>query len=201
MIRQQHLIPFLFLWFASVFAVHFLPAAEPCHSGLQPGQRPGPYSAIISTGPERGKSHCYICETGDRPAVVVFARSLGDGLGKLCQELDRAVAEHKKGELKAWVTFLNDNQLSFDPKVVRWGKKYALRTIPLGVFEDVAGPPSYRLAQDADITILLFVKQEVTASFAFRPGELTKDNLRKVLKALPAIVGEKGKETTATKGP
>jgi hypothetical protein len=200
MIRQHHLIPFLSLLFSCMFVVDILPAAEPCQSGLQPGQRPGPYSAIISTGPERGKSHCYICETGDRPAVVMFARSLGDGLGKLCQELDRAVAEHKKDQLRAWVTFLSDDQLSLDPKVVHWGKKYALRTVPLGVFEDVGGPPSYRLARDADVTVLLFVKQEVTASFAFRQGELTKDNLKKVLKALPGIVGEKEKKTTATRG-
>jgi hypothetical protein len=200
MIRQQHLIPFLSLLFSSMFVADILPAAEPCRSGLQPGQRPGPYSAIISTGPERGKPHCYICETGDRPAVVVFARSLDDGLGKLCQELDRAVAEHKKTELRAWVTFLSDDQLSFDPKVVQWGTKYALRTVPLGVFEDIGGPPSYRLARDADVTVLLFAKQEVRASFAFRQGELTKDNVKKVLKALPGIVGETEKKTAATKG-
>src|SRR5437660_4863526 len=132
MIRQHHVFPFSSLLLSFMFVVNILPAAEPCQSGLQPGQRPGPYSAIISTGPERGKPHCYICETGDRPAVVEFARSLGDGLGKLCQELDRAIAEHKKKELTAWVTFLSGDQLSLDPKLVQWCKKYALRSVPLG---------------------------------------------------------------------
>jgi len=43
--------------------------------GLTPGQRPGPYSSVVSVGAERGQSHCYICDTADRPAVVVFART------------------------------------------------------------------------------------------------------------------------------
>src|SRR5207248_11550441 len=147
----------------STLAVDRCPAADPCRSGLDPGQRPGPYAAVISTGPERGKAHCYICETGDRPAVVVFARTLSEPLAKLCRKLDKAVAEHQGAELRSWVTFLNVEPLSFDPKVVRWAKEHALRNVPLGIFEDLGGPPSYRLARDADVTVLLFVKQKVAA--------------------------------------
>jgi hypothetical protein len=175
----------------SCFFVFFLDgnrAADPCRSGLQPGQRPGPYAAVISTGPERGKSHCYICETGDRPAIVVFARKLSEPLGKLCQHIDQAVAQQAKAELRAWVTFLSDDQPNLDPKVVQWGKKYALRNVPLGVFEDVGGPPSYRLAPDADATVLLFVKQKVVANFAFRDGELTEEKIAEVVEALPRIL-------------
>ena len=175
-------------------------ADQPCRSGLQPGQRPGPYAAVISTGPERGKSHCYICETADRPAVVVFARSLSEPLGKLCQQLDQAIAKHAKAELRAWVTFLSDDQLSLDPKVVQWGKKYALRSVPLGVFEDIGGPPSYRLAPDADVTVLLFVKQKVVANFAFREGELTEEKITLVIGALPRVVAEDKQKTATTKG-
>jgi len=191
------------LFFSCLFLLFVVAdgAAEPCRSGLQPGQRPGPYSAVISTGPERGKAHCYICETGDRPAVVVFAQSLSAPLGKLCQRLDQAVAEHKKVELRAWVTFLSEDQLSLDARVVEWGKKYALRSVPLGVFEDVGGPPSYRLAGDADVTVLLFVQQKIIANFAFREGELTKEKVAEVMKALPRIVGEKNQQTATTEKP
>jgi hypothetical protein len=187
--RRNQLVFFFF--FAYLFGIFLLSgeAAEPCRSGLQPGQRPGPYAAVISTGPERGKSHCFICETADRPAVVIFARTLGDSLGKLCQQLDWAVAEHKKADLRAWVTFLNEDQLGFDPKVVDWSKKNALRNVPLGIFEDAGGPPSYRLARDADVTVLLFVKQKVVANFAFRGGELTEQRIAAILKTLPRITG------------
>jgi hypothetical protein len=166
-------------------------AEEPCVSGLQAGQRPKPYSFLVATGPERGQSTCYVCETADRPAVIVFARSLGDPLGKLVGKIDKALADHKKEELRAWVTFLSDDQPKLDPKVVKWGKKHAIRSVPLGVFEEAAGPPAYRLSRDADVTVLLFVKRKIVANFAFRPGELTDDRAAEVLKALPRIVGEK----------
>ena len=165
-------------------------AAEPLRSGPQPGQRPGPYAAVISTGPERGRSHCYICETGDRPAVILFARSVNDSLGKLACSIDRAVARHQKQELRAWITFLNDDQLHLDQKLVAWSQKQALRHVPLGVFEDPDGPPSYRLNREADVTVLLFVKQKVAANFAFRPGELTDAGIAEILRSLPRIVAE-----------
>src|ERR1700674_3608953 len=121
-------------------------ASEPFRSGLQPGQRPGPYSALIATGPERGQSCCYICETGDRPAIIVFARSLSDSLGQLAHGLDKAVADHQAAGLRAWITFLNDDQSRFDPKVVQWAQEHAIKNLPLGVFGEASGPPSYRLA-------------------------------------------------------
>src|SRR4051794_39358792 len=70
-------------------------AAEPCQSGLDPGQKPGPYTFVVSPGPQRGQLHCYICDTADKPAVVIFARSLSEPLGKLANRLDRMVTENK----------------------------------------------------------------------------------------------------------
>ena len=168
-----------------------LAAGDACHSGLQPGQRPGPYAAVQATGPQRGQSSCYICETADKPAIVVFARSLTDPLAKLTLQIDKAVADHKSAGLRAWVTFLNDDQPSFDAKVVKWSQEHAIRRVPLGVFEDAGGPPSYRLAREADVTVLLFVKQQVVANFAFRAGELNDERIGEIMKALPGIVGKK----------
>jgi hypothetical protein len=165
-------------------------AAEgPCVSGLKSGQRPGPYSAIMCTGDQRGKSHCCICETADRPAVIVFARSLTAPLGKLAAELDKALTEYKKNDLRAWVTLLHEDQSKIDADVLKWAKKHALRSVPVGVFEDVDGPPSYRLTRDADVTVLLSVKQKVLANFAFRAGELNDARIAEVVKTIPKIAG------------
>ena len=78
------LIPSLMLLAGCCLAV----ADEPCKSGLQPTQRPGPYSSLIAVGPQRGQQHCYICEAEDRPVVIVFARSLSEPLGKLVQGIE-----------------------------------------------------------------------------------------------------------------
>jgi hypothetical protein len=163
--------------------------AGECVSGPKVGQRPGPYSAVVCTGEQRGKSHCYICETADRPAVIVFARSLSEPLGKLLAGLDRALVEHKKNDLRAWATLLHEDQSKIDADVLAWAKKHALRGVPIGVFEDVDGPPSYRLHRDADVTVLLAVKQKVAANFAFRAGELSDRKIAEILAAIPRIAG------------
>src|SRR5262249_39748137 len=93
--------------------------AEPCVSGLTPGMKPGPYSFVLTTGASRGQSQCFICETADRPAVVIFARSMSDPLGRLVSQLDKAVPEYKAADLRAWVTFLSDDQPKLDPELVR----------------------------------------------------------------------------------
>jgi hypothetical protein len=174
-----------------VLFASLLLAAEPCQSGLPAGQRPGPYSFVVSTGPLRGQSQCFVCETADRPAVVVFARELSEPLGKLVAQLDKTVADHKKEEMRGWVTFLSEDQPTLDGKVVEWGKKHAVRTMPLGVFEDAQGPPAYKLSKDADVTVLFFVKRKVAANFAYRSGELTDEKTAEVLKALPNILPAK----------
>ncbi len=117
----------------SLYSCSELYSQEPCNSGPQTGQRCGPYAALIATGPERGQSYCYICET----------------------------------------------------------QKYAIRGVPLGIFEDPLGPPSYRLAKDAEVTVLMFVKQKVVANFALRSGELNDDKIKEVMNSLYRIVGEK----------
>jgi hypothetical protein len=164
-------------------------AETPCVSGPKVGQRPGPYSSVMCTGEQRGKSHCFICETVDRPAVIVFARTLSEPLGKLSAQLDRALADYKKNDLRAWVTLLHEDQSKIDADVLKWVKKHNLRTLTVGVFEDTEGPPSYRLHRDADVTILLSVKQKVVVNFAFRAGELSDAKIAEVVKAIPKITG------------
>ena len=162
-------------------------ADPPLSPGLAAGQRPGPYSALVAVGSQRGQMHCFICETGDKPAVIIFARHLSDPLGKLVQGLDRALLERKSVDLRAWVTFLHEDQAAFDADVVRWGKQKAVRNVALGVFENVVGPPSYRLHRDADVTVLVYVKQKVVRSFAFRSGDWNEARISAILKAIEEI--------------
>ncbi|MBY0459451.1 MAG: hypothetical protein K2V38_19185, partial [Gemmataceae bacterium] len=86
-----------------------LPAAdEPLVSGVPVGKRPGPYSFLVATGNQRGQQTCYICEQhdGNKPGVVVFARTLGDPVGKLMAQLDAAALAKKDTGLKVWMTQL-----------------------------------------------------------------------------------------------
>jgi hypothetical protein len=176
---------------AIILAALALPSSDPLVSGLDPGQRPGPYSSVVSVGPERGKSHCFICETADRPAVIVFARRPSPALAALVRGIDRELLAHKALDLRAWVTFLSDDQPELDPQLVKWSQDEAIRTVSLTVFEDVGGPPTYRLHRDADVTVLLSIRQKVVQRFAFRAGELTEKRTSAVLKGIAALTNAK----------
>ena len=179
---------------SSAFALAFaltLSAADPCVSGVPVGKRPGPYSFLVATGPQRGQQTCYVCEQheGNKPAAVVFARTTSDPLGKLMAKLDAAAIANKDTGFKVWMTLLAEK--ADLEALAKWAQKQGLKSAPVGAFEDADGPPSYKLHKDADVTVILFAKQKVVANFAFRAGELDDKAVEKVMKAIPQLFESK----------
>ncbi len=168
-----------------------LTAAEPLAPGTPVGKRPGPYSFLVATGPQRGKQTCYICEQhdADRPGMVVFARTTTDPLALLLAQLDAAALANKDTGCKAWMTLLSE-KADLD-ELAKWAQKQGLKALPVGAFEDADGPPAYKLHKDADVTVILFTKQKATAAFAFRAGELDAAATARVLKAAGELFGKK----------
>lgn len=171
-----------------VLALSFaLSAAEPCVSGTPVGKRPGPYSFLVATGPQRGQQTCYVCEQheGNKPGVVVFARTTSEPLGKLFAKLDAEGIAKKDSGFKVWMTLLAE-KADLDA-LAKWAQKSGVKSAPVGAFEDADGPPSYKLNKEADVTVILFVKQKAVANFAFRAGELDDKAIEKVMKAVPQL--------------
>lgn len=168
----------------------FSKAADPCVSGVPPGQRPGPYSFLVATGPQRGQQTCYVCETADKPAVIVFSRKVSEPLGKLLVKCDDWLLAQPKDSARAWMTVLGEKTISLDD-LSKWSKQAGVKTVPTGVFDDPIGPPTYRLHNEADVTVLLYVKQKVVANFAFRAGELNDESIRKIVETLPRLTEKK----------
>lgn len=163
---------------------------EPCVSGPQVGQRPGPYSFLVASGPQRGQPTCYVCETAEKPGAIVFARSLSEPLAKVLAICDGAVAARPNDAMRAWMTVLGERTIGLDD-LGRWATRSGLKSVPVGVFDDPVGPPSYKLADDADVTILLFENRKVVANFAFRAGEIDATALQQVSEQLARLGGRK----------
>jgi hypothetical protein len=92
--------------------------------------------------------------------------------------------------MKSWMTVLGEKTVSLDD-LAKWSKEVGLKNVPVGVFDDPDGPPSYQLHHDAEVTVLLFVKQKVIANYAFRAGELDDKAIAKVTAMLPKLVEKK----------
>src|SRR3954465_10083380 len=164
-------------------------AGDPCVSGPQVGQKPGPYSFLVATGSERGQPTCYVCETAEKPGVIVFARSVSDPLAGLLTVCDGAVADRPKDAMRAWMTVLGEKTIGLD-ELGRWAPKGGVKMVPVGVFDDPVGPPSYKLADDADVTVVLFENRKVLANFAFPAGELDEAAIRQIADQLTRLGGK-----------
>jgi hypothetical protein len=163
--------------------------AEPVKSGPQPGQKvPGPFHPLHVTGPDAGNQVCLYCKNGAHPVALVFAREVSAPLVALLKKLDAATAEHKDCQMGSFVVFLNDSAEL--PKTL---KKIADKEhIQTTIFctDAPAGPPTYQVAGDADVTVILYTLHTVKANYAFRKGELddkaTAAILADVTRVLPA---------------
>jgi hypothetical protein len=163
-----------------VIALLLLSAADPLASGVPVGKRPGPYSFLVATGPERGRQTCFICDQAAKPACVVFARTLTPELGALLAGLDAEAGRRTDG-FKAWLTVLGDTDLD---KLAKWAHEQGLKRVAVGGFARPAGPPAYALHPDAAVTALVFANERVTANVAAR--EWTAADTAAVLKAAAA---------------
>lgn len=162
---------------------------EPVASGPTVGQKPGPYSFLVATGTQRGQPTCFVCETAEKPGVIVFARSVSAPLAQLMTACDEAIAARPKDTIRGWMTVLGEKAIGLE-ELGKWSKQQGLTTMPVGVFDDAVGPPSYKLGPEADVTVLLFINRKVTANYTFRADELKPADIT-VIAAEAAKLGVK----------
>jgi hypothetical protein len=165
-------------------------ATDPCISGPQSGQKIGPYSFLVATGPQRGQQTCYVCETGEKPAVVVFSRKLSKPLGKLVVKCNDWVTAQPKDAARSWMTVLGEKTVNLDD-LAKSAKHAGIQSTPVGVFDDPLGPPSFKLSEEAEVTVLLWVNRKIVANFAFRENELNDEATKKIGEAMGKLVEKK----------
>jgi hypothetical protein len=113
--------------------------------------------------------------------VNVFARSLSDDLASLVKEVDSFVGKNKSQQASAFVVLLTSDPDASEAKLKEFAKKHNIKNVPLTLFDGESGPPSYKIAKDAEVTVLLWKEREVKANHAFAKGELEKSDVEKVM--------------------
>jgi hypothetical protein len=119
--------------------------------------------------------------------VLTFAREINAPLTSLVKAVDKAVAENKEAKLASFVVFLTDKSGELEPKVAELAKKENIANVPLTIVESIAGPEKYKVAKDAEVTVILYAKGEAKANFAFKKGELSEEKVKVVAAAVSKI--------------
>ena len=182
-----------FRLFAAALAVVALclPAgAEELKSGPQTGEKvPGPVHPVNVTGEHKGEKYCLFCQNGDNPVAMVFAREASPALGKLVKKLDEATIKNKDASMGSFVVFLNDSE-GLDKQLAEMADKAKIEKTILSI-DNPAGPKAYKVAADADITVVLYVDHKVKANYAFKKGEIKEGDMEKILADVSKIVPAK----------
>ena len=101
---------------------------------------------------------------------MIFAREVSDPLTSLVKKLDAATAAHKKQRMGSFVVFLNDDE-GLGDKLKSLAEKEGLKNTVLTI-DNPAGPKNYKVAKDADVTVVFYDNRKVEVNRAFRKGEL-----------------------------
>ena len=157
---------------------------EAVKSGLQPGDKTFAFHVQDVTGPRAGKTLCYACAFGKHSVINIQTTKLDNELLSLLKALDPLVASPSKikGDSKhAFVVFLTEDPGVAEKELAAVAKKLGLKNIPLTIYDDFAGPKPYKLSKHAELTVMMWDKNKVTANHAFSAGGMSKDDVRAVL--------------------
>jgi hypothetical protein len=122
----------------------------------------------------------------------VFVRETSDPLTSLVKKIDKrmqAAVGQTKRPLGAYVMFLKDEK-GLDQQLRGLAEKEAIQRVALGIG---APPPDYAVANDADMTVVVYSperrgQQHVTANFALRKGELDDAKADDIVNAIAAVL-------------
>jgi hypothetical protein len=163
-------------------------------SGPQVGERVGAFTVTKVAGNpgdgiEDGKHLCYRCKTGGKPVVMVFARTADEKLATLLKKVEEEVEEHEDEKMMSFVNMIGSDAESLKKAAADFVAKHDLKRIAFVVPDDVEqGPPDFKIAPDADVTVICYREGKVQSNHAFPKGGLTDDTIDAVVAASCALV-------------
>jgi transcriptional regulator of nitric oxide reductase len=163
-------------------------AADALKSGLPVGDQVPAFNVRDITGPNKGKTLCYRCKYGDRPVVAVFTRKVDDTVNELVKKIDAQVGKNEAKKMAAFVVVLTDEPDVLEPKLEAVAKDAKVEHTPLTIIEGQTGPPDYKLAKDAEVTVMMWVDSTVKVNHAFEKGKLDKGAIETIVKDTKKIL-------------
>jgi len=120
---------------------------------------------------------------------MIFAREVSGPLTSLVKKIDDATAQHQSAKMGSFVVFLTDDT-ALEKKLKELAEHEHIQQTVLTV-DNPAGPQGYKIAKDADVTVVLYSKHNVKANYAFRKGELKQSDVEQIVADVSRILPEK----------
>ena len=119
---------------------------------------------------------------------MIFAREISEPVTSLVKKIDAATAKNSSAHMGSFAVFLSDQE-GLDKKLKEFANKENVKKTALTI-DNPGGPAAYKIAKDADVTVLLYVHKNVKANYAFKKGELKDKDIEKIVGDLSKILPE-----------
>lgn len=107
----------------------------------------------------------------------------------MVKKLDAAAVENKGCRMGSFVVLMTDDD-KMEESLKKLAEKEGLKKLVLTI-DNPNGPPKWKISKDADVTVVLYVKNTVKETFAFEKGKLDDKSIDKVIAGLDGIKPEK----------
>jgi hypothetical protein len=161
-------------------------AAE-LQSGPQPGESLGAFTVTKAAGAPNdgvavGQKLCYRCRMGNRPMVMIFAHQADAALAALVRQLDDVVAKNEAKKMGSFVSLLGQEPKELAGTAEKFVESNKVEHVAFVVpAEHAAGPKSYKLNPEADVTVLIYRQGKVVVNYALPAGGLTDETIQKIV--------------------
>lgn len=185
------------LFFAGVLALFLMSGvatAEEIKSGLQEGDYVPAFHVTKAGGAEEdgkpeGWTGCYRCSLGNKPVVMVFARSTDDNLAKLVKQIDDTVAANADKKMASFVNIIGKDADKAAESAKTFAKKHGFKNVAICVAKDLPnGPEGFSIAPQADVTVMTYVKGQVKDNKTFAEGKLDDTGIAAVVAGTKKIL-------------
>ena len=127
-------------------------------------------------------------------AALIFAREVSGPLTSLVKTIDKQLGEssarHKgPNKLGVFVVFCSDDanlKQQLQNLIAKEGIKHVVLSIST---QNAQGPPRYRIAREADLTVVVYQnRRRVAANFVVDSEDLTADRTKEIMEALKKVL-------------
>jgi hypothetical protein len=123
---------------------------------------------------------------------MIFAREISGPLASLVKKVDAATAKNSSCSMGSFIVFCSDEE-GLEGKLKALAQKEKLDHIVLTI-DNPQGPPKYKIAKKADVTVVLYENRKVKANYAFAKGDLGEGDIQKIVADLSKILPGKDKK-------
>ena len=115
----------------------------------------------------------------------------------LVKAIDATTVKNSSCKMGSFVVFCNDDE-DLKDKLAKLADKEGLKKCVLTI-DNPTGPEAYKIAKDADITVVYYDKREVKVNRAFKKGEMTDKDVKEIVADITAKLPKKDEKKSEKK--